>query len=72
MVLEGENEMIQKLQELLKEKANLKEQILICEIGDDAYYSSVLYKTHQKQLSVLNQKIESLRSDEKFSTEQIF
>lgn len=64
--------MIQRLQELLEQKADLNEQILICEIGDDGYYSSALYKTHQKKLAVLNQKIEALRLNEKFSTEQIF
>ncbi len=52
--------MQKKLQDLLKAKEALKEQIKINQIGNDSYYLSPLHREHSRQLCLIEREIEAL------------
>lgn len=57
------------LQDLWAQKEALKRRIRINETGNDSYYLSQLYKTHQAQMQAINKQIDALTKTSDFSTE---
>lgn len=57
------------LQDLLKQKEDLKRRIRIGETGNDSYWLSALCRQHQLQMQALNKQIEELTNSADFSTE---
>lgn len=56
------------LQDLQAQKEALKRRIRINETGNDSYYLSPLYKTHQAQMQAIDKQIDALTKAPDFST----
>ncbi len=50
------------LEQLLKEKKYLQEQMMISEIGNDFYYSSPAHTENEKSLWLLNKQIAEIQN----------
>lgn len=57
------------LQDLQAQKEALKRCIFINEMGNDSYYLSPLYKTHQAQMQAIDKQIDALTKASDLSTE---
>jgi|GEM_PF-6023052 len=61
--------MQEKYLNLQQELADLEKQIALCEIANDSYFLSPLYKAHQKELYRLKSALNS-HKEQNFSTVQ--